>query len=485
MTVRAASLARFLSTPRAVARRVALCFPLAGFCMTPATRAADSANPNYHETYRPQFHFTAIKDWINDPNGMVYYQGEYHLFFQRTPGSLESGKKVWGHAVSGDMLHWRQLNDAIELDERGDIWSGSAVVDWNNTAGFQTGSEKPIVAMYTAGGISQCLSFSNDRGRTWTKYPGNPVLPHINAQNRDPKVIWYEPARTWVMALYLDRGNDYALFTSPNLKQWKQIQTVPLAGASECPDFFPLPLDDDPNKTTWIFTGANGRYLLGSFDGNTFVPDGPPHTVEYGPNCYAGQTFSDIPESDGRRIQICWMNGGQYPQMPFNQQMTIPCVLTLRSTPQGPRLFKYPVAEVDTLRDRSRRWNQATFSPDQDPLAGLTGELLDISADFRLPASGKIVFDIRGAQIEYDCATHVLTNGKPAPIPSPNDYLKLRILVDRTSIETFANDGVVSISRCFVPDQADRSIRLTISGKPVVVDDLQIWQMHSVWEGGQ
>ena len=185
----------------------------------------------YQEVYRPQFHFTAKKNWLNDPNGLVYYQGEYHLFFQHNPSDINgaTGDFAWGHAVSSDMVHWKQLPNAIEPDERGAIWSGSAVVDWNNTAGFQTGKEAAMVSFYTSAAgklLTQNIAYSNDRGRTWRKYEKNPVLGHIIGGNRDPKVIWYAPRsgsmprghfpKKWVMALWLD-ANDYALFESPNL----------------------------------------------------------------------------------------------------------------------------------------------------------------------------------------------------------------------------------------------------------------------------
>ena len=201
----------------------------------------------YRESGRPQLHFTARTGWLNDPNGLVYFGGEYHLFFQHNPTGNNWGNMTWGHAVSTDLVTWRHLDNAISPDHLGTIYSGSAVIDHDNTAGFQTGAEAPIVAIYTAAGgsspesdgqpFTQCLAYSNDRGRSWTKYARNPVLPHVVGENRDPKVIWYAPGQFWVMALFLD-GESFALFTSPNLKRWTRTQTLAVPNSGECPDSF-------------------------------------------------------------------------------------------------------------------------------------------------------------------------------------------------------------------------------------------------------
>jgi sucrose-6-phosphate hydrolase SacC (GH32 family) len=216
--------------------------------LTPATAEISAAEPAklYDEQFRPQFHFSPQKNWMNDPNGLVFYQGEYHLFFQHNPTGLGWGNMTWGHAVGPDLVHWKQLDHAILPDRLGTIFSGSAVIDCENTAGFQTGQEKPIVCIYTSAGkpFTQSIACSNDRGRTWTKYAQNPVLKHVAGDNRDPKVFWHEPTRKWIMALFLD-GNTYALFGSPNLKDWTKLGEVPVPGGGECPDFFPLAVDGD------------------------------------------------------------------------------------------------------------------------------------------------------------------------------------------------------------------------------------------------
>jgi fructan beta-fructosidase len=234
----------------------------------------------YNEALRPQFHFSPMKNWTNDPNGLVFLDGEYHLFFQHNPEGINWGNMTWGHAVSPDLVRWTQLDHAIYPDELGTIFSGSAVIDVNNTAGFQTGDTKVIVAIYTSQGpeakpdpkpVTQSIAYSNDRGRTWEKYDGNPVLENVIGGNRDPKVIWHEPTGQWVMALYLD-ADDYAFFGSPNLKEWTKLSDLKVAGDSECPDIFELAVDGDPNNKKWVFWGGSDTYLIGSFDGVTFTP---------------------------------------------------------------------------------------------------------------------------------------------------------------------------------------------------------------------
>ena len=202
------------------------------------------------------------------------------------------------------------------------------------------GGEPPLVALYTSAGahapdpvpFTQSLAYSNDRGRTWTKYADNPVLGHIEGANRDPKIVWHDATDQWLMALYLD-GSRYVLCGSPNLLQWNHLCDLDLPGVSECPDLFELPVDGNPDDTRWVYWGASGGYLLGHFEGAVYVPETEVLHAEQGHNGYAAQTWSDVPADDGRRLQISWMRGGKYPAMPFNQQMSFPVELTLRSTP--------------------------------------------------------------------------------------------------------------------------------------------------------
>ncbi len=445
----------------------------------------------YHETWRPQFHFTAQKNWHNDPNGLVFFRGEYHLFFQHNPTGINWGNMTWGHAVGRDLVHWRQLPNALEPDRLGTIFSGSAVVDWQNTAGFRSGREPALVAIYTAAGgtspeskgqpFTQCLAYSNDRGRTWTKFAGNPVLPHIVGDNRDPKVIWFAPTRRWIMALFKD-GHTYALFASPNLKSWTHLQDLEFPDCGECPDFFELPVDGNRRHTRWVFTAANGHYFVGGFDGAKFTPDGPPQVADWGKNYYAVQTYSDIPPADGRRIQIAWMNGGRYPDMPFNQQMSFPCELTLRSFPEGLRLCRVPVREIAKLHGHQHAWKNVTLRPGDDPLAGLEGELLDIRAEIELGDASEVGFRVRGEPVRYSVAGKTLSSlDATAPLAPVNGRIQLQILLDRTSLEVFGNAGRVSLTSCFLPKPDNRRVEVYAAGGAAKIISLRVYELRSIW----
>lgn len=460
--------------------------PLAG-----GLKPFPGGQPLYRETYRPQFHFSPAWGWTNDPNGLVYHDGHYHLFFQHNPYGIRWGNMTWGHAVSRDLVHWQELGDAIHPDHLGTIFSGSAVVDHGNTAGFQSGPHKPIVCIYTSAGgtnrasqgkpFTQSLAYSTDGGRSWTKYPGNPVLPHVVGSNRDPKVFWHEPTRQWVMALYLD-GPHYALFASPDLKQWRRLCDIPDVGGTECPDLFELPVDGRPDNTRWVFWAGNGNYLVGRFDGRTFVKESGPHRSKYGAHDYAAQTFSDIPASDGRRIQISWMSGGSYPGMPFNQQMTVPRVLSLRTTPEGIRLFFEPVRELEQLRGKEHTWRDLALQPGDNPLAGISAELLDIEAQIEPGLARAVRFDFRGALVEYrPPEKRLVALGQIAPLEPQDGRIALRILVDRTSVEVFAGGGRVQMASCFLPD-SKKSHRLEAVGGSATIRSLRVWPLRSIWQ---
>ena len=263
---------------------------LSATLLAPQTAAADSAP--YSETYRPQFHFTPEKNWMNDPNGLVYYKGEYHLFYQYNPNGNSWGDMSWGHAVSEDLVHWKELPLALSHDDNEMVFSGSAVVDENNTTGFGTKKNPPMVAMYTShnkstGIQSQSLAYSTDRGRTWTKYQGNPVIDIGSRDFRDPKVQWYAPTKSWLMTVSLSAEHKVRFYSSKDLKDWTQLSEFGPAGATggvwECPDLFPLAVDGDKNNIKWVLVvninpggiagGSAAQYFIGDFDGTKFTAD--------------------------------------------------------------------------------------------------------------------------------------------------------------------------------------------------------------------
>jgi fructan beta-fructosidase len=299
----------------------------------------------YRERLRPQFHFSPARGWTNDPNGMVYYDGEYHLFFQHNPFGTSWGNMTWGHAVSTDMIHWRQLPDAIHMDELGTIFSGSGVVDHEEHHRLADGRTQADRGHLHVGGGNECrvagqpftqsIAYSTDRGRTFTKYEAT----------RCSGTSWRQPRSEGHLARTdeamgdgpVPRAAAVRLFRLARSEDLDQAERIGDPNGHECPDLFELPVDGDPENTRWVVWEAAGRYLIGTFDGKVFTPESEVLESCFGANDYAAQTFSDVPDEDGRRIQIAWMRGGRYPDMPFNQQMTVPRVLTLRTTPDGIR----------------------------------------------------------------------------------------------------------------------------------------------------
>jgi len=465
----------------------------------------------YTEKYRPQFHFSPRRGWTNDPNGLHYYKGIYHLFYQHNPYGTGWGNMTWGHAISTDLFHWNEKPDAVLPDKNGVSFSGSAAVDWKNSSGLQEDplfdengklTYPPQVAFYTStnanrgiGPAAQSLAYSLDEGRTWIKYRGNPVIPHITGGNRDPKVFWYEDEHDqsnpysgrWIMVLYMD-GQDFALFSSCNLIRWEKLSDIKNAGY-ECPDMFELPVDGDINDTRWIFWEAGGKYLIGSFNGKEFLKESGPHLAKYGGNDYAAQTFSDIPATDGRRIMLSWMSGGEYPGMPFNQQFSIPRNLTLRSTDNGIRLFMEPVKEIEKLRiSKPIKFSKKLKGEDRSARLKLDGELFDLELTFTLAPDAMldtmnvIRTEIFRQNIMYNPGTRTIElEGVKAPLIPVNNQVKLRLIIDRTSIELFANDGIVQISKCFI-NEDKAPANMTISGRPGLARfTVNAFNLKSVW----
>jgi fructan beta-fructosidase len=436
----------------------------------------------YKEKLRPQFHFSPRIGWNNDPNGLVYYKGEYHLYFQFNPYGWPWGNMHWGHAVSKDLVHWRELPIAISPFKYGDwVFSGSAIVDKDNTAGFKKGDEDVIVAAYTSTGRGEAIAYSNDRGRTFTDFEGNPVVKH---GGRDPKLIWYAPGKHWVMAVYdeKDKSRAIAFYTSADLKSW-QFQSR-IEGYFECPEIFEIPVDGDKGKTRWVVYAADGEYSVGTFDGKKFTAESGKHKFNFGNAFYASQTYNNIPEEDGRRIQIAWGRIAT-PGMPFNQCMLFPVELTLRTTDEGLRLFAEPVREIEKLRGRKHAWQGETLQPGagKNLLAGVGGELFDIRAEMEVGDATEFGFNIRGTPVTYDVkAGQIMCKGVKAPLKAEGGRVRLQILVDRTSIEVFAGGGRVYMPIAAVHPEDNKSLETTVTGGTAKVTRLEVWELKSAWE---
>ncbi|QEG37372.1 GH32 C-terminal domain-containing protein [Bythopirellula goksoeyrii] len=443
----------------------------------------------YQEKLRPQLHFSSKRGWNNDPNGMMYYGGEYHLFYQHNPYGWDWGNMTWGHAVSTDLVHWEEIGDALQLDEYGTMFSGSGVVDWNNTTGFQTGDEPPLITIYTNAGdaspwsegkpFTQGVAYSNDRGRTWTKHD-QPVQGHINEGNRDPKVIWWEETKEWVIVLFLS-DNRMAFFRSPDLKRW-ELQSV-LKSFHECPELFQLAVDGDEDNKKWILYGGAGDYFIGDFDGSHYKPEGGEIKFNYGDCFYASQTFSDIPKEDGRRIQMTWGTNDS-PGMPFNQMIGFPVVLTLHTTDEGLRMFANPVKEIEKLYANEHEWTDVPIPADQSvPAPGIEGELFDIEAVLDIGDAEEIGLSIRGEEIIYNVEDEELVFGESrAPLKAKDGSIRLRCIVDRTSIEIFANGGQIYMPCKLRADDANRSIAAFARGGAATATSIELRELNSIWK---
>ena len=438
----------------------------------------------YDEPWRPQFHFTPPLGWNNDPNGLSYRDGEWHMFYQHNPVGVRWGNMHWGHAVSKDLVRWNDLGDVIAPDDHGPMFSGSAVVDHGNTSGFGKGAH---VLIYTAAGRphTQRVAWSLD-GRNYAKWPKAAVEGRPDA-NRDPKVIWYAPGRHWVMAVYgeVEKGrHGVSLFASKNLKDWTLASNVPgdLFDEGkflyECPDFFELPIKGETG-TRWVLTAANRQYAIGTFDGRTFVPETTrlEQTRPVGGlnPVYAWQSFSDAP--GGRRIQIAWSHfdslAGGRTDATSNQGMTLPMELSLVRTADGLRLARFPVKELESLRA-----GEATA------FKAFEGELAEVEFACTPVADAVVTLDLRGVKIEYDAVKKTLSvNGRATAWDlDAAGRLGLHVFVDRVGLEIFSLDGFQYLPLPeIVPDPANRKLSWRAAGAKKPVRDVaeRAWRLKS------
>jgi len=504
--------------------------PATGLVLVLAT--CGLAQDTYNEPWRPQFHFTPAKNFMNDPNGLVFYEGEYHLFYQYNPQGTQWGHMSWGHAVSPDMLHWKNL--PIAMPEQPDymIYSGSAVVDWQNSSGLCVSPKKKdpscLVAIYTAAGKDrqrQNLMTSTDRGRTWTNYSGNPVADLNLPDFRDPKVFWYEPQKKWVMVAVAADEKKAVFLDSRDLKSWKLEGSFTAddreKGQWECPDLFALSVDGEPGNEKWVLIvnrnpgapagGTGTEYFVGAFDGKDFRNDGPPGRelwADYGKDFYATSSFSDLPASDGRRIWMGWISNWQYanrePTELWRGAQSLPRQLTLKRYAGGIRLVQTPIRESARLRERQLlRISNASISKAQDALEQrpIRGSLLEIEAELAPAGAKEIGLKLRKGPSEetllgftpdshevfLDRTKSGLVSFSPDfpgrhKVPLlPNTTVKLHIFVDRSIIEVFVNDGEAALTDRIYPALQSDGLELYADGDQGNVRSLTVWQLRSIW----
>lgn len=483
----------------------------------------------YSELYRPQFHFTPAYGWMNDPNGMFYLDGEYHLFYQYYPHDTVWGPMHWGHAVSKDMVHWTQYPIALYPDDLGMIFSGSAVVDADNTSGFGKNGKPPIVAIFTHNTDvqEQSIAYSNDKGRTWKKYEGNPVIPNPGAADfRDPKMFWHEESKQWILTLV--QHDRVKIYTSLNLKKWTYASEFGAndgshGGVWECPDLFSLKVDGE-TTTKWVLLvsvnpgspvgGSSTQYFIGDFDGKTFMNSNPPSVmnwVDYGSDNYAGVTYNNIPSSDGRRLFIGWMSNWNYatsvpmdPAKTWRSAMTVPRQLELKKINGKIKLVANPVAEINMLRGTAQIWENQTINPSNNLLSSIYSKQYELDAEFRIDNTTATEFGFKvrigGSQytkIFYDKTSSLLkidrTNSGSLPTNSDNGFaaihaaslfpnsnsIKMRILVDANSVEVFGNDGQLVMTDSIFPDDTSRGLELYTVGDNVTLQSLKYYPLDT------
>lgn len=454
------------------------------------------------ERHRPLFHFTPARHWLNDPNGLLHFGGEYHLFFQHNPFGSTHGHMSWGHAVSRDLLAWEDLGVALPEREGRAIFSGSAVVDWHNTSGLGLPDVPPLVALYTGhreGHQAQYLAYSRDRGRTWHDLGEVPVLDRGKCDFRDPKVFWHSGTERWVMAVAHPTERQVEIFRSPSLRDWTSESLFGPAGDTsgpwEVPELFPL-MDED-GLERWVLKvdvypgrpagGSGCQYFVGTFDGRTFSPTTPARWLDHGPDFYAALSFSDLP---GRRVWLGWMNNWRYasrlPTEPWRGTVSVPRELSLAESAEGPVLRQQPVAELDRPQGAEFGVREHTLR-DGVPLILTPHALpaLDLSLDLAGRGARRLVLHIGSGdqeEVVISCdlggrrlvlrRTTAPSVGAPegfdgeyeAPLTAADHLLSLRILVDRSSVEVFAQDGRVVMTALAFPEEAGWTVRAAVQG---------------------
>lgn len=441
----------------------------------------------WQEPLRPRVHFTVPAGWNNDPNGLIFHRGRYHLFYQFNPCGTEWGNMHWGHAVSTDLLHWEHLDTALFPDESGTMYSGCAIEDAENRTGLGDG-RPPMLLYYTAaaGGRhllsagkrrTQGLAWSTDGGASFHKYSGNPVVEWLEAGNRDPKVVWVEELERYVMALYL-AGDRYRLLTSGDLLNWESLQELSLPGDNECPDIYPLTLD---GKRHWVLSGARDIYLVGRFEADGFHAESGPRRLCHSEVSYAAQSFSGLP--DGRIVRIAW-NRLHIPSPRFSQQMGFPVEMHLERQDGEYLLAAQPIREIETLWEGCESLSQISLS---QPLSLNTGlRALDLSLKMPVRPGARLTLRLFGCELKLNPEQNELTcgtvrmplqlrpeaqqigqSGQPQHKQAQNE-LELRILVDCATVELFADGGKLCATVSALWDPNLPRVELIPQGEPYI-----------------
>lgn len=433
---------------------------------------------NYAQALRPQFHYTPLQGHIGDATGLIYYRGEYHLFHMYDEWSRTRAEhKRWGHAISTDLIHWEQLPGVLDTIIDHSPGSGSGVVDWNNSSELRTGVEKTLLIFYTDYRKGTCIAYSQDRGRTWVRYANNPVIAGAE-DARDPTVFWYVPAKEWRMVRYEKKG--FAFYKSKDLLHWIWLSRV--EGCYECPDFFELPVINAPGERRWVLINGDGSYSLGKFNGQQFTPETEKLHVEYGKALYATQTWKRTMEAEVV-YQIAWMRYPLDGSLTWNGQMSFPVELTLRSFPESIRLCREPIDQIKNLRVSQQFWQDSTVGAGQKPMREIDADLLDIRTQMEPTGATNFGLIIHGHPVRYSVADQTLHLGSAsAPFKLSKNKLQLCILVDRSSIEVFADQGQVSLSAITL-ENSDRNVSIVSDGGSMRVVSLEVNRLESIWLG--
>lgn len=474
--------------------------------------------------YRPSWHFTPARHWINDPNGLIWFDGEYHLFYQHNPFGNEWGHMSWGHAVSTDLLHWQELPLAIPEDERVSIYSGSVVCDEANTSGFGTAGQAPLVAIYTGcrrvpeGGQAQELAFSLDRGRTWTQHAGNPVLDLGLRDFRDPKVFWHAPTRRWMMAVVRPDDHQVSFYASPNLREWAHLSDFGPAGEVggiwECPDLIEFP------DGRWVLKvdtfaghpgGTGAQVFVGHFDGTAFLPERPDRHegqwVDHGSDFYAALSWASLPTTRHRApVWIAWMNNHAYakhtPTAPWRGAMSLPRELFLyEAGPGDTRVGQLPWSGIEGLRGPLLPQPLVHLCDARQPLhLGMAdGRSLDLLlrietleaevAGLRLHSDGAEVAVVVGIDRRRSCVfvdrsrsgclvdAKAWSGRREAPLPA-GETKELRVLVDHCSVEVFVDGGRVCLTELVFPSAPAVGAQLFAQGG-TLAGTLSVWPLRA------